>query len=266
MGMAGAQRDEVGGSRPPCFLAGDAVAERLTADLLVPPLAHGAENWIPCREVLSSRGFRTPFQSTTMASLRTTRQSLFGRIGRLHGDPGVWKDFVGTYGPAVVQWCRGRGLQEADAHDVAQDVLIRFWRHSRDFRYDPSLRFRSYLRRMVIAALSDWSEARRADRLATGIAGVETVLGSVPARAELIDRIEKAFDLERLSAAMREVEARVKPSSWQAFHLLAIEQRSGPQVAEELGISVTNAYMARMRVQRLIGDAIRRQDLAAAPG
>ncbi len=195
--------------------------------------------------------------------LHTTRVSLFARIAGLPADPGAWSDFVETYAPAVVHWCRRHGLQESDAHDVAQEVLVRFWRHADRFRYDPALRFRGYLRQMVHNAIVDWSAARRPDRLATGDEAVQDQLASAPAREELADRIERAFDMERLSAAMIEVEARVKPRTWQAFRLLALERLPGREVAERLGIDVNLAYNARMNVQRMISDTLRRQDSAA---
>ena len=39
-------------------------------------------------------------------------------LGRLRSDPQdqvAWSDFVGRYGPKILQWCRGWGLQEFDA-------------------------------------------------------------------------------------------------------------------------------------------------------
>jgi len=193
-----------------------------------------------------------------MPSLRTTRVSLFARIRDMPGDPGVWSDFVAIYGPAVVQWCRGHGLQHDDAHDVAQDVLVRFWRHAVNFRYDPSRRFRGYLRQMVVAAVADWSAARRADRIGTGDLPLQDLLASVPARDSLVRRIEEAFDMELLDNAIREVEVRVRPRTWKAFHLLAFEGLPASDVAARLEITVENAYRARSFVLRLLRRTVAR--------
>ncbi|MFM7075529.1 MAG: RNA polymerase sigma factor [Planctomycetaceae bacterium] len=187
-----------------------------------------------------------------MALPRTTRVSLFQRIGDDPQGTVAWGDFVATYGPTVVQWCRRHGLQDADAHDVAQNVLVRFWRHAATFRYDPSQRFRAYLRRMVVTAVSDWSRSRREDRLATGACAVQEVLSSVPAREELVRRVEEVFDLELLEAAMQEVEVRVQPRTWQAFRLQAIEQVPAEEVARRLGMTVGNAYRAKSVILGLL--------------
>lgn len=198
-----------------------------------------------------------------MPSLHTTRASLFARIEGFPGDPAVWSEFVATYAPAVARWCRRHGLQESDALDVAQEVLVRFWRQADRFRYDPARRFRGYLRQMVVTAVADWSASRRLDRLATGDDAVQDLLDSEPAREDLAARIERVFDLERLSRAMREVEARVKPRTWAAFRMLALERLPGAEVAERLGIDVNLAYNARMNVQRMISDALRRCECQA---
>ena len=67
----------------------------------------------------------------------------------------VWSRFVHTYGEHVVYWCMKYGLQEADAHDVAQDVLLRFWKHASRLNAGPPQHFRAYLQSLTY---SDWSD------------------------------------------------------------------------------------------------------------
>jgi len=179
-----------------------------------------------------------------------------------HESSGAWEEFVRIYGNQVIRWCRGCGLQDADAADVSQDVLIRFWKHAARFTYDPSRRFRSYLRQIVRAALADWSE-RRGPQARASI-DVGGVLESLPAREELIARIEEAYDTELLDLAMREVKGRVKPHTWQAFHMLAIERLPGEEVARRLAMDANLAYVARRNVQRMIREVIGR--LEGGPG
>lgn len=200
--------------------------------------------------------------------LHTTRLSLFQRIGRVPGDPGVWGEFVALYAPAVLRWCRGHGLQESDAEDVCQDVLVRFWRHAEKFRYDPSRRFRAYLRRIVLSAVADWSESRRPDQLPQDDPAIERLLHSVPARHDLAARIEEAFDMERFAIAMEEVRGRVNGRTWEAFRLLALEHETGAAVAARLDMTTNHVYVARFTVQKLIREAIERVDgpLTAACG
>jgi DNA-directed RNA polymerase specialized sigma24 family protein len=90
-----------------------------------------------------------------MNSTLLTRGSL---LARLHEEPNnaeAWGEFVRIYGTHVIGWCLAHGLQDADACDVSQEVLVRFWKQAAKFRYDPSQRFLAYLRRIVVSALAD---------------------------------------------------------------------------------------------------------------
>jgi RNA polymerase sigma factor (sigma-70 family) len=195
---------------------------------------------------------------------RTTRISLIGRLGGPLRDADAWDEFVRIYAPLVIQWCRGHGLQETDAHDVSQDVLLRFWRQAASFEYDPARTLRGYLRRMVTTAVSDWADQlRRGGRLGT-TASLDALLAGEPAREDLAARIERAYDTELLAIAMREVEARVEPHTWEAFRLLALEGRSGAEAAERLGMKINTAYVARNKVQRMIREVIGRLDMPAS--
>lgn len=187
-----------------------------------------------------------------------TRGSLLLRLHEAPDDTAAWEEFVKMYGRPVVGWCRAHGLQAADAEDVAQDVLVRFWGQAGRFRYDPSRRFRGYLRQILVSALSEWNEQRRGGGPLATAEAAAAILGSIPAREDLIARIEQAYDTELLAIAMREVETRVQPHTWQAFRMLAIEGRSGSEVAALLGMEVSTAYVARSKVQRMIRAAAER--------
>ena len=72
-----------------------------------------------------------------------TRASLLSRLRCAPHDPSAWDDFVGRYGPRILAWCRRWGLQEADAQDVSQEVLVLLAVKLRTFVYDPSRSFRA---------------------------------------------------------------------------------------------------------------------------
>jgi RNA polymerase sigma-70 factor (ECF subfamily) len=59
--------------------------------------------------------------------------------------PEAWRLLVDCYGPPLVAWSLRRGLQPADADDVAQEVLIKLFRRLPEFKYDPAIGFRPYL-------------------------------------------------------------------------------------------------------------------------
>src|SRR4051812_49928620 len=54
-----------------------------------------------------------------------TSATLLGRLRARRSDPAAWAEFVARYEPLITAWGRRWGLQEADAHDVTQTVLLR---------------------------------------------------------------------------------------------------------------------------------------------
>ncbi len=194
-----------------------------------------------------------------MNGTSTTRISLLECLRDQRGDDAAWGEFVRVYGPAVAEWCRDRGLQHDDALDVTQDVLLRFWRTSKQFEYNPSGRFRSYLEQVARSALVRWAEqaGERHDQAA------RSLLERIPEREDLLARLAEAYDTELLAIAMAEVKTRVKPHTWRAFQMLAIEHQSAADVAAELKIEANAAYVARWNVQRMIRQTIDRLEGAA---
>ena len=196
-----------------------------------------------------------------MNGTSTTRISLLNVLRDEPDDDAAWGEFVRVYGPAVVTWCRERGLQHDDALDVTQDVLLRFWRTSKQFDYNPRGRFRNYLEQVARSALVRWTEQAGAPH----DQATRSLLEKIPEREDLLARLAEAYDTELVAFAMAEVKTRVRPHTWQAFELLALEHRSGADVAATLNIEVNTAYVARRKVQRMIREIIDRLEGPLAP-
>jgi len=180
-------------------------------------------------------------------------------------DAECWNAFVDRYAPTIYGWCRQRGLQEADAEDVTQEVLAQLVQKLRTFTYDPHKgTFRGWLKTLTHHAWCDYLEKRR--RAAGGQADYEVVarLERLEAREELPTALAEVFDLELLAEAQARVQLTVSPRDWKIFQALAIEGRPGPAVARELAMTVTAVLMARSRVQKKLRQEIRRLEGASA--
>jgi RNA polymerase sigma-70 factor (ECF subfamily) len=187
-----------------------------------------------------------------------TRLSLLGRLGHDPGDAAAWAELVDHYGSKVVLWCRRCGLQEADAHDVTQDVLLRLAAKMKDFRYDPSKSFRAWLKTLTHHALSDFLEARCRSARGSGDSAVLDQLNNVEARSDLLRQLETEFDREVLELASDRVRERVEAHTWEAFRLLAHEGLSGAEAAARLGLKVATVWVARSKVQKMLQEEVRR--------
>jgi RNA polymerase sigma-70 factor (ECF subfamily) len=198
-----------------------------------------------------------PLPPTSLTLLAALRQGL------------RWEEFVALYGRLVLHWCRHRfGLQEADAEDVRQELLLKVWRYLGS--YDPARgRFRAWLYRCTGNALSDLLQRRSARE---GQAA-EEALAALPApppgpwpQAALggeeddlegaVEGIEEeGFDEERLQQAILQVRDRVACATWKAFLLSVCLDLSGQDVADRLGMSPVSVYQAVCRVRRMIQQA-----------
>ena len=186
-----------------------------------------------------------------------TSTSLLGRLRNAPTDQAAWREFVRRYGGQIYGWCRHWGLQEADAQDVTQDVLVRLAEKMRGFAYDPARSFRAWLKTLARHAVSDFCDARGRAAAAGGSQAVE-LLQTVEAREDLVRRLEDEFDREVFEEAVARVRARVTPKTWRVFELTAQEGRSGAEAAEALGMTVAAVFVAKGRVQKLLQDEVRR--------
>ena len=192
-----------------------------------------------------------------------TNPSLLGRLGHDPCNAAAWTEFVRRYGGLVFRWCRTWGLQDADAQDVTQNILLRVVRQMQTFRYDPLRSFRGWLRTVAHGAWCDWlGEQNRPDR-GSGDSAALNRLSLVEARDDLLRRLETEYDCELLELATAQVRLRVAPDSWEAFRLQSLEGLSGAETAERLSMKVGAVFVAKSRVHKMLQETIRK--LEGAP-
>src|SRR5262249_22534387 len=226
-----------------------------------PPISDYYVQWTTLSEnrfrFRGPRGYQDVEDSTA-----GTRASLLSRLRDVPHDQSAWDEFVGRYGPQVVAWCRRWGLQEADAQDVAQSVLVLLAVKLRSFVYDPSRRFRAWLKKVTRHAWCDFLADRRNAGAGSGDSRIVERLESVEARQDLERRLEEAFDLELFETAKSRVQDRVESQTWRAFELTAIEGLSGADAAGRLGMQVAAVFMAKSNVKKMIQEEIALLDRA----
>jgi RNA polymerase sigma factor (sigma-70 family) len=181
-----------------------------------------------------------------------TRHSLLARLKEVAVRPEDWEGFLVLYTPPILAWCRNYGLQEADARDVTQNVLLRIARSIPQLEYDSRRSFRGWLRTIVHHCWCDWHETGGIGGTGTGDTGMLKLLQQVPARDELLARLERQYDQELLQLAMERVCERVEQQTWKVFELLALQGISGAEAARQTGMKVASAFAARSKVQRLV--------------
>jgi RNA polymerase sigma factor (sigma-70 family) len=189
-----------------------------------------------------------------------TRVSLLGRLARDRSDPQAWSEFVQLYGSKIHGWCRNWGLQDADAQDVTQHVLLKLVARFRDFHYEPGRSFRAWLKTLTHHAWHDYLKTRRRPGLGTGDSTVIQLVANIEANKDLELRLQDAFDQELLEVAMARVRLRIEPRTWDAFRLLALDEWSGARAAEHLDMKVATVFVSRSKVLRMIREEVTRLD------
>lgn len=189
----------------------------------------------------------------------TTRPSLLLRVRDLT-DAAAWGEFVEIYAPLVHRYACRRGLQDADAADIVQDVLREFARCVPRFQYNPDAgRFRGWLHTLTRRAVA--RQARQPAGRPVPAGGGES--GGPLERAETSAAeafAEAEYRRSVFGWAARQVRGDVREQTWNAFWLTAVEQQSPAAVAERLGLSVGSVYVAKNRVLRRLRTLIEQVD------
>jgi RNA polymerase sigma-70 factor (ECF subfamily) len=189
-----------------------------------------------------------------------TRITLLQQLRSEPADPRAWAEFVAHYGGKIQGWCRAWGLQEADALDVTQTVLLKLAVCMHEFAYDPDRSFHAWLKTVARRAWSAFEDSRRRPGAGSGDTAVQEQLLSVAARDDLLRRLDEDFERELLDEAMRRVRQRVEPRTWEAFRLTAEEGLSGAEASARIGMRVSQVYVAKKRVQEMLREEVRSLD------
>ena len=185
-----------------------------------------------------------------------TRDSLLVQV-RSPDNRRAWEQFAMVYQPVIYRLARHRGLQDADAQDLAQLVLmsvaaaIGTWERSSE-----AVRFRHWLRRVTRNAIINALSRRPWDRAAGGSVAQDLLTAQPNPDPQSETEIDVEYRRELYLRAANIVRQDVDPVTWRAFELTIVENHDIASVAVELGKSVGTIYAARSRIMRRLRDAV----------
>jgi RNA polymerase sigma-70 factor (ECF subfamily) len=194
----------------------------------------------------------------------TTRASLLFRL-RDSQDHEAWVEFVSLYEPTAYRLLRRHGLQDADAREVLQELLMAVSR-SVD-RWDPATErgtFRGWLRRVARNLVINWLKQRERRAIATGGSEMLAMLNMLPADSGP-ETIEFDQELRRalFQRAAEQVRAEVQPATWQAFWETGVVGTSSADASRKLGMSVGAVRVAKCRVLARLKTAVNEMENAS---
>jgi RNA polymerase sigma-70 factor (ECF subfamily) len=192
---------------------------------------------------------------------QSTRVSLLVRI-RDAQDRVAWGEFVQVYAPLIHSYGRHRGLQDADAADLAQDVLRCVARSAPDFQYDPARgSFRGWLFTVTRNELRKMAARKARQASGTGESEMRQILEQQPDAAADEEEWGREYQWNLFRWAADKVRPEFREASWQAFWLTAVQGKEVDVVAAELKVTAGAIYIARSRITGRI-----RQEIQALEG
>jgi len=194
-----------------------------------------------------------------MSHLPATRRSLLARLSD-PTDIEAWSEFVEIYQLAIFRYSCACGMQDADAWEVVQRVLIVV--HQKIADWESAGRpgaFRAWLLRTAHrVSLEAMRESLLSVRGTGGEAG-DNQMRKIAVADEVDDSIGN-WERWAFCYASGIVQREVDPTTWNAFRLTAVSGIPACDAAAQLGLKVGSVYTAKCRVLARIRDIV--QDLS----
>lgn len=176
-------------------------------------------------------------------------------------DQDAWFEFAEIYRPVIIRLARRKGLQVADADDIAQKVLVSIAGVIETHEHDPQrARFRTWLKRIAHNAILNALTRIKPDR-GSGKTEFHDLLGQQQARPEDDSRLlQLEHRREVFRWAARQVVGEFQPNTWQAFWMTTVEGRSVADVSRELNKKPGAIYTAKSRIMQRIQQVVTEYD------
>ncbi len=182
-----------------------------------------------------------------------TQSSLMLRL-RDPQDQQAWSVFVSIYEPLILRVMRKRGLQDADARDLTQQVIVNVMGAVERWQPDGhAASFRRWLftiaRKLSLQFIQRVTPEHGPARHGAGGSDMLELLNGLP---EPEHRTVKAFDEDYRDSvfhwAAEQVRSEFREPVWRAFWRTCVLNESIADVAEELGMTVGYVYVSRSRI------------------
>ncbi|MEZ6063919.1 MAG: sigma-70 family RNA polymerase sigma factor [Planctomycetaceae bacterium] len=179
-----------------------------------------------------------------------TRPSLMLRV-RDPADHEAWDQFSDLYRPVIRRMAMTKGMQDADAEDLAQQVLLAIAGAIARWEHDPDrATFRTWLHRVTRNAILN-AITRGVPDVGSGDEQTHQFLEQRPASSGPdSDLLQIEYRREVFCAAAGEIRHEFSDETWMSFWLTAVEGKDVDDAAAELGRTRGSVYASRSRVMK----------------
>ena len=184
-----------------------------------------------------------------MTDTNETSLSLLARL-RQSPESENWDRLVELYTPLIRAWLRKYDVQESDADDLVQEVLLAVSKDLVKFDHagQPGA-FRGWLKAILVNRLRNFWRARDRRPEVRGDWDIDKRLAELDDPASAMSQVwNRQHDQYVLRQLLALAEPHFAPNTWKAFSRVALDGASADCVAKELGISLNAVFIAKSRV------------------
>jgi RNA polymerase sigma-70 factor (ECF subfamily) len=176
---------------------------------------------------------------------------------RDRADQAAWYEFAEIYRPVIVRLACRKGMQAADAEDLAQQVLAAVAGAVDRWQVDPQrARFRTWLHRVASNLILNALARGKPDR-GSGDTGLLQLLEQQPAKeGPDSDLLRLEYRREAFRWAANQIRDEFQPDNWEAFWRTAVDGETVDEAARRLGKSRSSVHSARSRIMRRLKEKV----------
>jgi RNA polymerase sigma factor (sigma-70 family) len=181
--------------------------------------------------------------------MHETSLSLLERLRHSPEDES-WTRLADLYSPLIRAWLRRYDVQDSDANDLVQEVLLAVSKDLSKFDHGghPGA-FRGWLRAILVNRLRNFWRSRDRRPQARGDSDIDARLAQLDDPSSEMSQVwNRQHDEYVLRQLLALAEPQFAPTTWKAFCRVALEGAKPDAVAEELEISLNAVFIAKSRV------------------
>jgi len=195
-------------------------------------------------------------------SVGSTSSSLLRRVRELDQD--AWQRLSDLYGPVIYKWCRGAGLQPADASDATQEVFRGVMTGIAQLRHGkPGDSFRGWLWAITRYKIQDHFRLQDREPRPAGGDDAHELLQKMPAPGVYLppDLADPPDDPDERAGVIQRTLDYLRPSFeehvWQAFWQMTLGERAAAEIGTELGMTPEAVRQAKFRVLKRLREELK---------
>ncbi len=204
------------------------------------------------------RGMET---RTAVGNWARTRRTLLALLRRTRTDEACWSEFFDAYSRLIFSVARKSGLSHGDSEDIVQTTVLKVSQYIDRFEFNPARgKFRNWV--CMITKQQIANHYRKVNRQPLIDEWDPDDAGSMPEIEDPVNRWDEIWDGEYHGylngLALAKVKNSVSPKQYQIFHMYCIKGLAVGKIAEILGVSPNEVYLAKNRVLPIYEESLRR--------